>query len=500
MPERWTIPGSLRSQPPGEKIGEVDPNEKIGATILVRSKSTEPPPPGRLSREEFAARYGADQRDLDRVADFARAHGLEVLERSAARRAVVVSGTVRSMRNAFGVSLAMYRSGNATCRGRVGEISVPSEVQGVVEAVLGLDNRPQAKPRLRIAPKAATSFTPPQIAAIYDFPAEADGGGETIGIIELGGGYSSADFSTYCAQLGITAPSVAIVSVDGGTNAPGQDPNADTEVMLDVEVSGTIAHGARIVLYFAPNTDQGFIDAVSTAVHDRTNKPSVISISWGDAESNWTQSAMTALDQACAAGVAMGISICVASGDGGSSDGVNDGKPHADFPASSPNVLGCGGTTLSASNSTIASEIAWSDSGGGVSSVFPLPTWQSNAHVPAPSGGTGGRGVPDVCADADPNSGYTILADGQSIVVGGTSAVAPLWAGLIALLNQQLGAPVGLINPKLYTLPGYPSNPGPLRDITSGSNGAYNAGRGWDPVTGLGSPDGTRLETALSST
>jgi kumamolisin len=496
MAERWTIPGSERALP-SAAIGATGPNERVTVTIVVRSKNPQPPPPGNLSREEYANAYGADASDMQRVEAFARANGLEVLESSPARRCVRVAGTAAQISPAFGVSLLNYRMGAQTCRGHAGPASVPAELQGVVEAVLGLDTRPQAKPRLRIAPEAAVSYTPPQVAALYDFPAKATGTGESIGIIELGGGYTASDFNTYCSQLGVTAPPVTVVSVDGAASAPGQDVNADTEVMLDVEIAGTVAYGARIVFYFAPNTDQGFVDAVTTAVHDTTNRPSVISISWGDAESNWTQAAMNALDQAFAAASAMGVTVCVASGDGGSSDGVNDGLPHADFPASSPHVLGCGGTTLAASSGTISSETAWSDSGGGVSGVFALPSWQSNAHVPPPSGSTGGRGVPDVCGDADPNSGYAILADGQNVVVGGTSAVAPLWAGLVALMNEQLGTPVGFLSPKLYALSGYPASPGPLHDITTGSNGAYSAGPGWDPVTGLGSPDGTRLEAQL---
>jgi kumamolisin len=407
-----------------------------------------------------------------------------------------LGGTVAQMSEAFGVSLGTYKLGTATFRGRTGTISLPASLANVVEAVLGLDTRPQAQPRSRVAAAAAASFTPPQIAALYDFPSGVDGTGETIAIIELGGGYSASDFAAYCSQLGVAQAQVEVVSVDGATSTPGNQ-DADTEVMLDVEVAGTVAPGARIVVYFAPNTDQGFIDAVSTAVHDTTYVPSVISISWGDAESNWTSQAMTSLDNACAAAAAMGVTVCVASGDGGSSDGVSDGQPHADFPASSPHALGCGGTTISANNGTISSEIAWSDSGGGVSDAFALPSWQSSAKVPAPSNPNGGRGVPDVSADADPNSGYTVLVDGQSIVVGGTSAVAPLWAGLIALMNQQLGASVGFINAKIYDLAGYPNSPGPIADITSGSNGAYSAGVGWDAVTGLGRPDGARLEAAL---
>jgi kumamolisin len=497
MDDRWIVPGSTRTRPPGEFVAVSDPNERITVTVIVRSKHTSKPLPGHLSREEFAAAYGAGESDLDRVAAFAQENGLTVVERDPARRILRLEGTVAQMSEAFGVSLGTYRSGTTMFRGRTGTISLPSNLANIVEAVLGLDTRPQAQPRSRIAVAAAASYTPPQVAAFYDFPTGVDGTGQTIAIIELGGGYNASDFATYCSQLGVPQPQVDVVGVDGATNNPGADQDSDTEVMLDIEVAGTIAHGAKIVVYFAPNTDQGFIDAVTTAVHDTTYAPSVLSISWGDAESNWTSQAMTALDNACAAAAAIGVTVCVASGDGGSSDGVSDGEPHTDFPASSPHALGCGGTTITATNGTIASETAWSDSGGGVSDVFALPSWQASAKVPAPSNANGGRGVPDVCADADPNSGYNVLVDGSTVVVGGTSAVAPLWAALIALMNQQLGTSVGFVNPKLYDLTGYPRSPGPLQDITSGSNGAYSAGVGWDPVTGLGRPDGERLETAL---
>jgi kumamolisin len=497
MDDRWIVPGSTRTRPPGDFVTVPDANERISATIIVRSKHTSKPLPGHLTREEFAAAYGAGESDLDRVAAFAQEAGLTVVERDPARRILRVEGTIAAMSEAFGVTLGTYRIGTTTFRGRTGTISLPAGLANVVEAVVGLDTRPQAQPRSRVAVSAEASFTPPQIAALYDFPSGIDGSGETIAIIELGGGYGASDFAAYCSQLGVPQAQVEVVSVDGATSNPGADQDADTEVMLDIEVAGTIAPGARIAVYFAPNTDQGFIDAVTTAVHDTTYAPSVLSISWGDAESNWTSQAMTALDNACAAAAAMGVTVCVASGDSGSSDGVSDGAPHADFPASSPHALGCGGTTIRATNGTISAETAWSDSGGGVSDVFAVPSWQASAKLPAPSNPSGGRGVPDVCADADPNSGYSVRVDGSSIVVGGTSAVAPLWAGLIALMNQQLGASVGFINPKLYDLAGYPHSPGPLQDITSGSNGAYSAGVGWDPVTGLGRPDGARLEAAL---
>jgi kumamolisin len=212
---------------------------------------------------------------------------------------------------------------------------------------------------------------------------------------------------------------------------------------------------------------------------------------------------MTAFDQAFQAAGALGVTVTVAAGDNGSSDGVNDGLAHVDFPASSPNVLACGGTRLIGSGQSITSETVWNDgtsggaTGGGISAFFPPPAWQSKSNLPpsANPGAKPGRGVPDIAGDADPVTGYQIRVDGQNTVVGGTSAVAPLWAGLVALLNQSLGKPVGYLNPWLYT--SAISIPGALHDITSGNNGAYQARVGWDACTGLGSGDGMKIQGAL---
>jgi kumamolisin len=500
MAERWTVPGSDRPSLPGSRLlGDAPADTPVTVTLWLRSRSSDPPAPGALSRQAFADRYGADPADLQKVEAFARAHGLTVVESSAPRRSVVLRGTVAQMNAAFGVALKRYQSGTTSYRGHDGSISVPAELSGVVQAVLGLDDRPQAAPRARLAAAPETSFTPLQVASLYDFPTSANGSGECIGIIELGGGFTQADFTAYLMQLGVSPQTVTIVSVDGATSSPGNE-DEDIEVMLDAEIAGAVAPGAKLVLYFAPNTDQGFLDAVTTAVHDQTNNPSVISISWGGQESSWSQQAMDALGEAIQGASTIAVSVCVASGDGGSSDGVNDGASHVDFPASSPYALGCGGTTLRGSGSTISSETAWSDSGGGVSDFFAQPSWQAKAAVPAPpAGSTGGRGVPDVAGDADPNTGYSVRVDGQNVVVGGTSAAAPLWASLIALMNQQLGRHLGYLDPSLYSLAGYPASPGPLHDITIGSNGAYSAGPGWDACTGLGTPDGQRLAQALES-
>ena len=192
--------------------------------------------------------------------------------------------------------------------------------------------------------------------------------------------------------------------------------------------------------------------------------------------------------------------ILAASGDDGASDGSSNGAPTVDFPAASPYVLGCGGTKLTLSGASIGSEQAWNElssnegaTGGGVSEVFALPSFQQNAKVPKAPNGFVGRGVPDVAGDADPETGYNVVVDGQQTVIGGTSAVAPLWAGLFALINQSLGTNVGYVNPLLYAATAEAT----FHDITKGGNGGYSAGPGWDPCTGLGSPDGAALMTAL---
>jgi len=441
------------------------------------------------------------------VAAFAHSHGLQVVERDLARRTLRLAGQASQVSHAFGVDLRRVETPTGVFRGRVGAILLPEELAGVVQAVLGLDNRPQARTHHRLFRPDATrstapvSYTPLQVAALYGFPA-GTGAGETIAIVELGGGYSSADLSSYFSTLGVSpAPSVSTVSVDGAQNTPtGSADGPDGEVMLDIEVAGAVAPGAAIAVYFAPNTDAGFVDAVTTAAHDTTRKPSVISISWGGAESDWTSQAMTALDQAIAAAGAMGVTVCVASGDDGSTDGVTDGADHVDFPASSPHALACGGTSLRAAGGAISSETVWNDGaqggagGGGVSAQFTVPAWQNGLTATSSAGARQAlamRGVPDVAGDADPETGYQVRVDGQNTVIGGTSAVAPLWAGLIARLNANLGRSVGFINASLY------ADAVAFNDIVSGNNGDFAATTGWDACTGLGSPKGGALQTAL---
>ncbi|HWS61320.1 MAG TPA: S53 family peptidase [Steroidobacteraceae bacterium] len=518
------LKGSERAAVPGAReLAPAEATERMEVSVIVRRRG-----PGELqsrvaalaagersrgvmSREEFVRAHGADPKDLSAVRACAAAHGLAVLEEHGARRTVVLAGTVAQFCSAFAVQLHRTTHAGGTYRGRTGEIMLPPELAGVVEAVLGLDNRPQAKPHFRIRPPGDTrnlaaaapdsvSFSPTQIAELYGFPA-GTGAGECVAIIELGGGYRPSDLDSYFAGLGLAVPSVVAVSVDHGANSPtGAGSGPDGEVMLDIEVVGAIANQAKIAVYFAPNTDAGFLDAITTAVHDTTHKPSVISISWGAAENSWTTQAMSAMDSAFQAAAAMGITVCCASGDNGSSDGATDGGDHVDFPASSSFALACGGTNLQASGSTVESETVWNGgagggaTGGGVSSLFPLPAWQTALSA---TDGQGRkvpltmRGVPDVAGDADPATGYNVRVDGADIVIGGTSAVAPLWAGLVACINGIKGKPAGFLNPQLY------ANPKALRDVTQGNNGDFRASAGWDACTGLGSPRGDALAGIL---
>ena len=510
------LKGSDRAVMPGAKaLAPADPTERLEVTVLVRRRAREElrrnvaalssgkSAAAPLSREEFAARHGADPTDLAAVRAFAAANGLTVVQEHAGRRTVILSGTVAQFNAAFQVHLQQMRHGSCSYRGRTGRVELPSSIDGIVEAVLGLDNRPQAAAHFRVRPAAsaaATSFTPTQIASLYGFPASS-GVGQCVAIIELGGGYRPADLDTYFKGLGVGSPTVTAVSVDHAQNTPTGDANGpDGEVMLDVEVVGAIVPQAKIAVYFAPNTDAGFLNAITTAVHDTANKPSVISISWGGPESSWTSQAMTAMDDAFQAAATMGVTVCVASGDNGSGDGVDDGSDHVDFPASSPFALGCGGTSLQATATAISGEVVWNDgasggaTGGGISAFFATPSWQSSVSAVTSQGEKAPltkRGVPDVAGNADPETGYDVRVDGSAAVIGGTSAVAPLWAALIARLNQISGKSAGLINPQLYQ-----ATAG-FRDITSGNNGDFAAAAGWDACTGLGSPNGAALRTVI---
>lgn len=525
------LSGSERTALPGAKVvGPADPAEQIAVTIVLKSRAAGTHSSGEelaararsASREESLAAaqalFSSKPADIARVEEFARTNRLQVGQVNPAASTLELKGTVAEMSAAFGVHLETYQVGPLVYRGRTGPVHIPRALVDLIEAVLGLDNRPQTTPKFQyfnqlqgqvVRPLAGTQpvkYTPPQLASLYQFPTGVDGTGQCIAIIELGGGYVASDLETYFSDLKVPLPLITAIGVDGGSNQPTGDPNGpDGEVMLDIEVAGAVAPGAKIVVYFAPNTTKGFLDAVNAAIQDTTNKPTIISISWGGPENGWTKQALASYNQAFKMASTVGITVCCAAGDSGSSDGVSDGKNHVDFPSSSPYVLACGGTKLTAESGVITRETVWNEdptrsaTGGGVSVAFPQPDFQNGVKVPKPLTSAklkSGRGVPDIAGDADPATGYAVRVSGQDTVIGGTSAVAPLWAGLLALINQSLGKPVGYLNPLLYT---NLAKAGTLNDITEGSNGAYSATTGWDPCTGWGSPKGRNLLEALKS-
>jgi len=513
--DRTALPGSTRrALPAAQAAGQLDPDAVVEVTLVLRRRTALPAGTlPRLTAAEFAELHGADPADVATVRATLTAEGLEVTDVDAGSRRVQVRGTVGALSQVFATDLAEVTSpdpvqGRAVAhRQRSGGLAVPAALDGVVTAVLGLDDRPQARTRFRPAAAVDTSFTPLELGRVYRFPAGTDGSGQTLAILELGGGYTQADLDTYWSSIGLAdPPTVTAVGVDGAGNAPEGDPNgADGEVLLDIEVAGALAPGAEVVVYFAPNTDRGFLDALSTAVHaDPT--PAAVSISWGQNEDEWTAQARTAMDEAMADAAVLGVTVCVAAGDDGSTDNATDGQAHVDFPASSTHALACGGTTLRAEGDTgaVDGEVVWfhgagqGGTGGGVSAVFPVPDWQAGVGVPGDADtGRPGRGVPDVSADADPSTGYRVRVDGTDTVIGGTSAVSPLWSALVCRLAESLGQRPGLLQPLLYAGLSAGEVPVGFRDVTSGTNGAYRAGAGWDPCTGLGVPDGEALLTAL---
>lgn len=506
------IQGSTRALPrDAQRLGASDGNQRIGVSVYLKPKGEEGMLDGEADHETRRARLAAHRErthrhDLDAIASWATEHGLLVAEEAPARRFVRLEGKVSQFEAALGTELHEVEHGGHRFRGRIGPLTAPPAIANAVESVLGLDDRPVASAKFQIldhrkhkkhASGGETAHLPNTLATYYDFPTGVTGSGETIALIELGGGYETADVTAAFKAMGLKAPTVTAVGVDGGTNTPGGD--ADGEVALDIQVAGGLAPGARIVVYFAPNTDQGFADAISQAANDAANKPSIISISWGGPESSWTAQSVTTMNTVIQDAGTLGISVFVASGDNLATDGVTDGAAHVDFPASSPYAIGCGGTQLNTSGTAVSSEVVWNDgtsgTGGGFSALAPVPAFQTGV-VPA---GSKGRGVPDVAGDAAPATGYTIVVDGQTETVGGTSAVAPLWAGLTALCNQSLGRQVGFFLPTLYR------NATGCVDITSGNNiptgseVGFSAGPGWDACTGLGRPDGKKILAVLQA-
>jgi kumamolisin len=460
-----------------------------------------------LTRPEFAAEFGASRADIAAVRSFARAGRFRVSGVSVARRILHLTGPADALVAAFGVRRVRYRLGDTAWNSFRGHLYVPAAIAGCVTGVFGFDDRPEVRRHggramIAAAPTAAVSYTAPEVAALYHFPPR-DGRGQSVGVIALGGGYRQADLRAYFRALRLPMPAIQAVSVAGGRNAPGGDTAAfDGEVTGDVETVGALVPRARIYVYFAPNTARGFFEAVAAAVHDRRHANTVISISWGQAEAHWRLGTLLAFNRVLLEAAVLGVTVCCSSGDHGSLADARDRTPHVNFPGSSPHALACGGTTLVGRGARIHHERVWHNqtgaSGGGVSALFPRPPWQSRSRVPATASGHRGRGVPDVAANADPLTGYRIFGHGHWTVGAGTSAAAPLWAGLVARINQQRGRPLGLVTPQLYGQFAALVKAGAIVPVTRGDNGLFRARKGWSCCTGLGTPRGAQLTRALA--
>jgi kumamolisin len=534
------LPNSTHTLPAGSLIQRrTSPHQWIEVTLGVARKQKLPSlatmenqkPRDRkyMTRDQLEETYGADTDAVDRITAYAHQHNLQVTRMEPGAARMRLAGTVEDISAAFGVSLFDYKHATlGDFHAHTGPVSVPAELAGAVTGVFGFNNhrhlrRNKATPVTVLTPVSAAAastpryFLPPELGTLYDFP-DATGKGQCIGLLEFGGGVDTKSATEYFKKLGIAEPNITSVSVDNVTTDPTADPDSTQEVMLDIDVAGSLAPDANIVVYFSTFDEKGLIDAISAVIADKANDPSVVSISWGWDENQpfqnsilWTPAAIDHIGESFLAAAQLGITVCVSTGDDGSEAQVKDGRAHVNYPATDASVLAVGGTTLhkkAGKTPAIASEVVWNDGpgsggGGGISDYIPRPTWQ-NGVVPPSINPTSfnGRGIPDVAANADPNTGYYTCSGGQFGVVGGTSAAAPLWGALIALCNEQLGARVGNFNALLYTKIGPAGNV--LHDITKGNNdtdglldGHFAAAAGWDPCTGWGTPNGQQLLNAL---
>lgn len=532
----------------------VDPSETAQVTVVVRSKGRDeawrelvaasmsglPQQRKYLSRAELGEAWGASEEDLATIIAYGKAQGLTIVSSDAWRRCVILSGTVAQLQAAFGVQCYGVEHPYGRFRSHHGVPQLPPPVAQAIEAVLGLDNLPSAEPHAGARGSSGRSgLNVGDLRAAYDFPPQS-GKGQCVAIIELGGGIDESGYTPYFQKLGVSVPSIRIDVLPGASNDPappsvmqelasaiasGGFPPAPHhtitgsyltdmaaewtwEATMDVEIVGTLAPGAEIVVTYGTYDDQGQYLAITSVLADAQNAPSVVSCSWGMVETWQTPALMQVLDRWFQAAAILGVTFCFSSGDYGDGTLEETSQPldfTVFFPASSPYVLACGATTLDIAAGT---ECAWNQSidqapamagGGGFSAVFEPSAWQTSAGISStdwiPGGDTSGTGraLPDVSARADLDPAFLVLAGEVPLPAGGTSAAAPLWAALAAVLNEALGCALGSINVLLYdgTLDGT------LRDITQGNIGHLPAGKGWDPATGWGSPHGQAMLDAL---
>ena len=449
-----------------------------------------------LAPGQFAARFGATPATIAQVTAYLKSQGLTVGKVSGNGLVIDASGTAAQVEKAFSVSLSTYHD-TKTQQDYYANAATPTLPEGIAASVVDVaglssfrahthfdrvDNSPNAK-------RAVSGLTPTQARAAYDLASENANGytgkGETIGLVEFSA-FKQSDITAYDKQFGLSVAAPTVVKVDGGTT----DTSGQDEVELDIEVIQALAPGATIKVYEAPNSSAGDVDLYSALVS--ADVP-IVSISWGSAESQVSSSNMSSDDTSYTTAASQGESFFSASGDSGSDD-AGDGGTSVDFPASDPSVTGVGGTTLNInSNGGYGSETAWSGSGGGTSAQFAQPGFQSGVTS------DNNRDVPDVAAVGDPNTGWAIYTGGSWAQIGGTSAAAPNWAAFTAVYDQYAAAKgksaLGFANSSIYAIATGSNHGRDFHDVTSGSNGAFSAGSGYDQVTGWGSYDGGNFIT-----
>ena len=532
---------------PGSYAEEYD--EVIQVTVVLRPGTAVSQAPGRsgrrgrgrLSREELAARFGASTEDIAAVEQFAAENDLRVTNVSAAQRRVTLEGRVTDVEDAFQLRMNWYDHQFHPHRGFDAPPAIPEGLMSVVTAVLGISDKPQANVEL---PAAATeagagavdlaveevTLTGRSLGRLYGFPKKHKGDGEVVAVLLLGGGWYQEDLEEQMRSLDLDTPTVTVAEVDGRGNNPCDKETLDeyvswlnegtkihpftlmealwtVECTQDVEMIASLAPDAEIVVFFAPNTDSGITNALA-AVLDHPKEPTVLSISWSQTERSASDDFLATVEEELALLGHAGVTICCASGDRGSYNGEK--FPSVAYPASSPHVLGCGGTTLSTDGESILDETTWNAplngkaaaTGGGASHRFEVPDWQADCTIPATGKEGGGRGVPDVASVADPSTGMVVHMGSGTVLSAGTSAAAPLWGAFVACVNSAREDPLGWVTGDLYAI-AKKGGERCLRPITEGHNdidtdgGMYTAHDGWNPCGGLGSPVGKGLFKAL---
>ena len=485
----------------------------------------------------YQERFGASQESLDAVKDFAKLHNLTVAESNLRSGKVLLTGKAGDFQNAFSIEMLNFSTDDGIQSGHTGAVSLPKELAQHVRAVLGTDERSVADTSLRIqvklddtgnlvdkngakievatqpGPVAPEDFVKKggylatDIARAQNIPLATGGEGQHGAFVSLSGGIELQDYNKFFAEHGLEQPHpLRIVGVDGAKNAPGSPAGGDVENALDGIQMQSIAPKAHIDMILGPNNDQGLADVFERAIFpkDGEAQKSVISTSWGLGESKQTPQALNTLTIAFRQAAIRGVQIFAGAGDNGAKSNSTTFQP--EFPASDPNVTGVGGLKMIlGADGRLTNVAAWdegehSSTGGGVSKIFRLPWWQRDSNVPRNlDTGKFGRGVPDISTNAAKATGFPVRSGGEDLVIGGTSAGAPFYGGMMLNINSELAAvgikPVTPLNPWLYARAQSPV----FQDVASGGNHGYQAAKGWDAVTGLGWINGQEMLSAMKA-